>query len=47
MTVFTTEAKQATEALRALFPETPLQRNDALLERLAALDESMQHLSTH
>lgn len=28
-------------------PATPLQRNDALLERLAALDESMQHPPTH
>jgi threonine dehydratase len=36
MTVFTTEAKQATEALRALFPETPLQRNEHLSQRYDA-----------
>lgn len=36
MTVFTTEAQQATEALRALFPETPLQRNEHLSQRYDA-----------
>ena len=33
MTQFSTAARQATAALRELFPETPLQRNDFLSAR--------------
>ncbi len=36
MTDFPTQAREATLALRALFPETPLQRNDHLSARHGA-----------
>jgi len=36
MTDFATSARQTTDALRALFPETPLQRNDHLSRRYGA-----------
>ena len=36
MTQFTDAARSATRALRELFPETPLQRNDHLCQRYDA-----------